>query len=234
MKLITDISTLPVGTLPSSVATIGFFDGVHRGHRFLIDQVCRTAQERSLSTLLVTFSQHPRMVMQKDYQPRLLSSFDEKCNLLSSTGVETCVALPFTRELAVLSARDFMQQILHDLLQVRVLVIGYDHRFGHNRTEGFEDYVRYASELGMEVIRADAYQLSDIHISSSVVRSFLEAGEIELASRCLGYNYTLSGHVISGQQIGRTLGFPTANLQPSDKLLDENDIERLEDIYGRA
>ena len=111
-----------------------------------------------------------------------------------------------------------MQQILHDHLQVRVLVIGYDHRFGHNRTEGFEDYVRYASELGMEVIRADAYQLSDIHISSSVVRSFLEAGEIELASRCLGYNYTLSGHVISGQQIGRTLGFPTANLQPSDKL----------------
>lgn len=218
MKLITDISTLPVGTLPPSIATIGFFDGVHRGHRFLIDQVCRTAQERSLSTLLVTFSQHPRMVMQKDYQPKLLSSFDEKCNLLSCTGVETCVALPFTRELAVLSARDFMQQILHDHLQVRVLVIGYDHRFGHNRTEGFEDYVRYASELGMEVIRADAYQLSDIHISSSVVRSFLEAGEIELASRCLGYNYTLSGHVISGQQIGRTLGFPTANLQPSDKL----------------
>ena len=180
MKLITDISTLPVGTLAPSVATIGFFDGVHRGHRFLIDQVCSIAQERSLSTLLVTFSQHPRMVMQKDYQPRLLSSFDEKCNLLSCTGVETCVALPFTRELAVLSARDFMQQILHDHLQVRVLVIGYDHRFGHNRTEGFEDYVRYASELGMEVIRADAYQLSDIHISSSVIRSFLEAGEIEL------------------------------------------------------
>lgn len=218
MRLITDFPNLRTDTLSPSVATIGFFDGVHRGHRFLIDQVGRIARERSLATLLVTFSQHPRMVMQADYQPHMLSSFEEKCTLLSHTGVDACVALPFTRELAALSARDFMQQILYERLQVRVLVIGYDHRFGHNRAEGFHDYVRYAAELGMEVVRAEAYQLNDINVSSSVVRSFLEAGEVELAARCLGYNYTFSGYVISGQQIGRTLGFPTANIQIEDKL----------------
>lgn len=218
MRLITDISDLQTGELSPSVATIGFFDGVHRGHRFLIDQVCRIARERSLAALLVTFPQHPRMVMQADYRPRLLSSFDEKCMRLSQTQADACVALPFTRGLASLSARDFMQQVLHDSLQVRVLVIGYDHRFGHNRAEGFDDYVRYASELGMEVVRAESFQLSGIQVSSSVARSFLEVGEVGLAARCLGYNYALSGRVISGHQIGRTLGFPTANLQISDRL----------------
>lgn len=216
MRLITDISDLQTFPLPPSVATIGFFDGVHVGHRFLISQVCRAAGERSLASMLITFPRHPRMVMQANYQPRLLSTFDEKCALLSATEVDTCVALPFTRELAALSARDFMQQVLRDRLQVRTLVIGYDHRFGRDRSEGFDDYVRYGAELGIEVLRAEAFRLADIHVSSSVVRAFLEAGEVDMASRCLGYNYSLCGSVTSGQQIGRTLGFPTANLQVDD------------------
>lgn len=235
MRLITDIPDLQTDALPPSVATIGFFDGVHRGHRFLISQVSHIARERSLATLLVTFTQHPRMVMQADYQPRLLSSFDEKCTLLSHTGIDTCVALSFTPGLAALSARDFMRKILHERLQVRVLVIGYDHRFGHNRAEGFDDYVRYATDLGMEVVRAEACQLNGIHVSSSVIRSFLEAGEVGLAARCLGYCYTLSGHVISGRQIGRTLGFPTANLQTDDplKLLPADGVYAVRVLLGK-
>ena len=216
MRLITDIVKVEHGWWSPAVATIGFFDGVHCGHRFLIEQVCREAKQRELSSMLVTFTEHPRMVMQADYQPRLLSTFDEKCRLLSDTGVDACVALPFTRELASLSARDFMQRVLRDRLHVSVLVIGYDHRFGRNRAEGFEDYVRYASELGMEVVRAEACQLEDMNVSSSVVRALLEEGRVDVAARCLGYNYSLCGHVATGQQIGRTLGFPTANLQMCD------------------
>lgn len=218
MRLITDISDLQTSPLPPSVATIGFFDGVHVGHRFLVRQVCEVARERHLSSLLITFPVHPRMVMQADYQPRLLSTFDEKCTLLASTEADYCVALPFTRELAALSAHDFMQQVLRDQLHVHTLVIGHDHRFGHNRTEGFADYVRYGDELGMEIVRADSYQLDDTNISSSVARASLEAGEVDKAARCLGYDYFLDGHVISGQQIGRTLGYPTANVQVDNPL----------------
>ena len=218
MRLITDISDLQTSPLPPSVATIGFFDGVHVGHRFLVRQVCEVARERHLSSLLITFPVHPRMVMQADYQPRLLSTFDEKCTLLASTEADYCVALPFTRELASLSAHDFMQQVLRDQLHVHTLVIGHDHRFGHNRAEGFADYVRYGDELGMEIVRADSYQLDDTNISSSVARTSLEAGEVDKAARCLGYDYFLDGHVISGQQIGRTLGYPTANVQVDNPL----------------
>lgn len=218
MRLITDISDLQTSPLPPSVATIGFFDGVHVGHRFLVRQVCEVARERHLSSLLITFPVHPRMVMQADYQPRLLSTFDEKCTLLASTEADYCVALPFTRELAALSAHDFMQQVLRDQLHVHTLVIGHDHRFGHNRAEGFADYVRYGDELGMEIVRADSYQLDDTNISSSVARTSLEAGEVDKAARCLGYDYFLDGHVISGQQIGRTLGYPTANIQVDNPL----------------
>ena len=204
--------------LSPSVATIGFFDGVHCGHKFLIRQVCEVARVRNLSSLLITFPMHPRMVMQSDYQPRLLSTFDEKCSLLSCTDVDSCVALPFTHELASLSARDFMRLILRDRLKVRTLVIGYDHRFGHNRSEGFADYVRYGEELGIEVLQAEALVMNDIHVSSSVVRAFLDAGEVCMAARCLGYDYFLDGVVVTGQQIGRTLGFPTANIQVNDSL----------------
>ena len=218
MRLITDISDLQTSPLPPSVATIGFFDGVHVGHRFLVRQVCEVARECHLSSLLITFPVHPRMVMQADYQPRLLSTFDEKCTLLASTEAGYCVALPFTRELAALSAHDFMQQVLRDQLHVHTLVIGHDHRFGHNRAEGFADYVRYGDELGMEIVRADSYQLDDTNISSSVARTSLEAGEVDKAARCLGYDYFLDGHVISGQQIGRTLGYPTANVQVDNPL----------------
>lgn len=218
MRLITDISDAQTVVLTPSVATIGFFDGVHRGHRFLIGQVLDAARVRGLSSMLITFPQHPRMVMQAGYQPRLLTTFDEKCSLLSATGVDACVALPFTRELSALSARPFMQQVLRDRLQVRTLVIGYDHRFGHDRTEGFDDYVRYGAELGMEVLRAEAFVEGATNVSSSVARASLEAGEVDVAARCLGYDYFLCGSVTTGQQIGRTLGFPTANLQVDDSL----------------
>ena len=205
-----------------SVATIGFFDGVHRGHRFLIEQVCKAAAARGLASSVITFPVHPRKVMQPGFHPELLTTCDEKVALLAGTGVGYCVMLDFTLDLARLSAKQFMAALKQDY-QVQALVIGYDHRFGHNRSEGFEDYVCYGKEIGIEVIRAQAYT-SDIEIgttrnipvSSSLIRKLLHEGEVEIAARCLKYEYFLDGTVVGGYQVGRKIGFPTANLSVDD------------------
>ena len=200
----------------ASAATIGFFDGVHRGHQFLIRQVMECAAMRGQASLLVTFRRHPRQVMHADYQPQLLSTFEEKCALLAATGADYCATLDFTMELAALSARQFMADILRDKLRVRTLVIGYDHRFGHDRAAGFADYVEYGHELGMEVVRAEPFSLGGVNVSSSVVRACLCDGEVAMAARCLGYPYSLSGTVVEGFHEGHGLGYPTANLRPDD------------------
>ncbi len=197
------------------VATIGFFDGVHRGHQFLIHHLVETARREGLESTIITFDQHPRKVLQSDYQPELLSTLDSKLLLLSKTEVDNAVVLHFDRALAELSAREFMEQVLRDRLQVKKLFIGYDHRFGHNREESFDDYVRYGKELGIEVVQNQAFVLNDIHVSSSVIRSFLREGEVELANQCLGFPYTIVGKVVNGYHEGRKLGFPTANLDIS-------------------
>ena len=201
--------------LQACVATIGFFDGVHRGHQFLIRHLVETARQDGLASTVITFDEHPRKVLQSDYQPEMLSTLDSKLLLLSKTEVDNAVVLHFDRQMAALSAREFMQQVLHDHLNVKKLFIGYDHRFGHNRADTFDDYVRYGEEMGIEVIKNEAFQIDGINISSSVIRSFLKEGEIEMANRCLGYPYTIIGKVVNGYHEGRKLGFPTANLDIS-------------------
>lgn len=204
-----------VESLTPCVATIGFFDGVHRGHQFLISRLVESAHQDGLASTIITFDQHPRKVLQSDYQPELLSTLDSKLLLLSKTEVDYAVVLHFDKKLASLTAREFMQRVLHDQLHVRKLFIGYDHRFGHNRAETFEDYVRYGKEMGIEVVQNQAFALNDIHVSSSVIRSFLREGEVELANQCLGFPYTIIGKVVNGYHEGRKLGFPTANLDIS-------------------
>lgn len=198
--------------MPELVATIGFFDGVHRGHRFLIDCVIEEAQRSGMSSAVITFDRHPREVLQTDYQPDLLSTLDEKLLLLSKTHVDNTVVLHFDASLAALTAHDFMRDVLQRQLKVRKLIIGYDNRFGHNRSEGFDDYVRYGKELGIEVIRADAFLPDDVRVSSSVIRTCLREGRVEEANRLLGYDYTIESRIVSGYQNGRKMGFPTANL----------------------
>jgi hypothetical protein len=198
--------------MPELVATIGFFDGVHRGHRFLIDRVIEEAQRSGMSSAVITFDRHPREVLQTDYQPDLLSTLDEKLLLLSKTHVDNTVVLHFDASLAALTAHDFMRDVLQRQLKVRKLIIGYDNRFGHNRSEGFDDYVRYGKELGIEVIRADAFLPDDVRVSSSFIRTCLREGRVEDANRLLGYDYTIESRIVSGYQNGRKMGFPTANL----------------------
>ena len=197
------------------VATIGFFDGVHRGHQFLIHHLVETARQDGMQSMVITFDEHPRKVLQSDYQPEMLSTLDSKLLLLSKTEVDETVVLHFDKVMASMSAREFMQQVLHDHLHVRKLFIGYDHRFGHNRAETFDDYVRYGKELGIEVVKNQAFSLNGINVSSSVIRSFLKEGEVDMANQCLGYPYTIVGKVVNGYHEGRKIGFPTANLDLS-------------------
>ncbi|MBQ8266356.1 MAG: bifunctional riboflavin kinase/FAD synthetase [Bacteroides sp.] len=195
-----------------TVATIGFFDGVHLGHRFLIQQVKVAATQTGWQSSIITFPVHPRQVIQSDFQPQLLSSPEEKIELLASTGVDNCILLPFTRELSQLTAYEFMQ-LLYDKYKVRMLVIGYDHRFGHNRAETFEDYCRYGRELGIHIMQASAYTQEQDKVSSSAIRRALQTGDIRTATKFLGYHYYLEGTVVDGYKVGRKIGFPTANLR---------------------
>lgn len=211
MIFVSDISPTQ---LPPCVATIGCFDGVHRGHRYLIDQVCAEAKAQGLKSALVTFPTHPRQVMQPGQDFQWLSCLEEKQALIAQTEADYCILLPFTRELSTLSAREFMQ-LLRQRYQVRTLIIGYDHRFGHDRHEGFADYCLYGHELGIRVMQAKELEENGTAISSSLIRSLLTEGNIEQANHYLGYDYYIDGTVESGFQVGRTLGFPTANLLPS-------------------
>ena len=203
-------------------ATIGFFDGVHKGHQFLMERLEKEAAKRGLKSMVITFERHPRQVVQGDWKPELLTELHEKLKLLKATNIDVVVVLRFNRQMAGLSAGEFMQ-LMHDRLGVRMLLTGYDNRFGHDRTEGFEDYQRYGQELGIEVMGGEALTVGEQNVSSSLVRRLLKAGNVEEATRCLGRPYGIGGQVVHGEQIGRTIGFPTANLLPDDNKLIPQD-----------
>lgn len=185
------------------VATIGMFDGVHRGHQFVLQHVIQTARERGLQPMVITFDHSTR-------RDQLLTTLDEKLTLIQQTGIERIEVLPFTAELKQLTAHQFMQQVLKERLNVKVLLTGYDNRFGHNREEGFNDYVRYGHELGIEVLQLPA----EGQVSSSLIRQLLLKGLVAEAAETLGHPYKLKGHVEHGEHVGTRLGFPTANIVP--------------------
>ena len=212
MRVIHDTQAI---TEQGVMATIGCFDGVHLGHRFLIDEVKAAAAERGLPAAVITFPTHPRSVLQQAYQPRLLNSFEDKLRLLATTGVDYCIVLDFTEALSQLSAEAFLQ-ILATEWKVKGLVIGYDHRFGHDRQDGFEEYVQYGKRWGIEVLKAAPFDAGHTAVSSSKIRHLLQEGQVEQAAQLLTYAYHLSGRIVSGYKVGRTLGFPTANIRPDD------------------
>ena len=208
------------------IATIGFFDGVHIGHCHLINMLKKVARERGMESCVITFDRHPRQVVQPEWCPEMLTTLDEKKQLLEATGIDRCEVLHFDREMANQSARDFMLHTLKERLGVSILATGYDNRFGHNRSEGFDDYVRYGKEIGIEVIRGDELTDGSNNVSSSSIRRMLKEGRIEDSTRCLGREYTTTGTVVGGEHIGRTIGFPTANIRPDDstKLIPANGV----------
>ena len=217
------------------IATIGFFDGVHIGHCHLINMLKKVARERGVESCVITFDRHPRQVVQPEWCPERLTTLEEKTQLLEATGIDRCEVLHFDREMANQSAHDFMLHTLKEKLGVSILVTGYDNRFGHNRSEGFEDYVRYGKEIGIEVIKGEELTDGSNNVSSSSIRRMLKEGRIEDATRCLGREYQLTGTVVGGEHIGRTIGFPTANIRPDDssKLIPANGVYAV-DVWSQA
>ena len=216
MEIINSDHSFPLNN--EMAATIGFFDGVHTGHCFLLEQLKMQADARKLPSMAITFPQYPQSVLQTGTQPELLSTLNERIDRLSLSGIDYCLLLDFTLSLSQLTAKEFIQKKLKDEFHVRLLLIGYDHRFGKNRAEGFDDYVRYGKECGMEIIQA--MKLPDVAVSSTHIRNCLSDKRIKEANRMLSYHYRLEGKVIEGNRLGSKIGFPTANLEsPKDKII---------------
>ncbi len=199
--------------LDFAVVTSGTFDGVHLGHQKILKCLTETAKEKNGESVIITFFPHPRMVLFNDSQNlKLLSTLSEKIQLLEQYGVDNLVIIPFTREFSEIDSNTFIQKILIETIGAKALVIGYDHRFGKNREGGFEYLQNNANKLGFEVLEIPRHDIESIGISSSIIRKSLSEGEVEQATQLLGYNYSLTGKVVKGKQLGRTIGFPTANI----------------------
>ena len=196
----------------SRIATIGFFDGVHRGHRYLFEQLRRIADERQLKPLIITFEEHPRAVLQADFIPQLLTTPAERKALLELYG--EVVMLPF-EEVQPLTAAQFMRRLKEEY-DVRVILMGYDHRFGSDGLKHPQAYRALGAETGIEVLTMHEYVEGEWHVSSTEIRRALENGNVAVAAELLGRPYSLSGTVVHGRGIGRSLGFPTANIVPEN------------------
>ncbi len=216
-------------------AALGVFDGVHIGHRTIIQKVREEAAKRGISSAVISFRAHPQKVLHPEIPFFMLTSPEERAVLLQHTGIEHTFFLDFSLEMALLSAYDFLQ-ILATRFHVKGLVIGYDHRFGHNRAEGFDDYVGYGQKLGIEIIHADELVSENGPVSSSIIRKLLLQGDVTAANRLLSYPYTLHGKVVNGFKIGRKIDFPTANIAIDypDKLLPANGVYAVRTILDNG
>ncbi len=198
--------------LRPTVVTIGTFDGVHLGHRKIIGQLNKIATEQDLDSVLLTFFPHPRMVLQQNQDLRLINTIEERTHLLAKTGINNLVIEPFTKEFSRLTAREYVETYLVNYLNAKVLIVGYDHRFGRNRDANIEDLRLFSKEFGFDVIEISKQDIDDVAISSTKIRNAINVGEIHLANKYLTSNFMLTGVVVKGKQLGKTIGFPTANL----------------------
>ena len=224
----------------ASIVTIGTFDGVHLGHQQILKQLIDSSRKSKLKSVLLTFFPHPRMVLQPDISMRLIQTIQEREKALQKTGLDYLVVHPFSTEFSRLSADDYVKQILVEQLNVRKVVVGYDHRFGRNRTASLEDMYHYADIHEFEVIEINAEKIESTAVSSTKIRKAIDEGNIELANTYLGHSFTIEGMVIDGDKRGRELSYPTANidLQNPHKIVPKQGVylvkSNLEDriIYG--
>ncbi len=195
------------------VAATGFFDGVHKGHKKVLSLLCDMAAQEGKKSAVITFWPHPRNVLQQQaYSLRLLTSLEEKKALVKSVGVNKFITIPFCKEFSRNTTREFLKDYLKDKYGVSTLIIGYDHRFGHDKVS-HEEMMAIAEEVGIKIIKVSEFVQGSNIISSTKIRNLLQAGDIGRANDFLGYRYGLKGVVVSGQKVGRTIGFPTANMK---------------------
>ena len=199
------------------VVTIGTFDGVHLGHRKVLQKLRDIAKEKNGESVLFTFHPHPRLVLKpEESNLRLLTTLKEKTSLLEDIGIDHLIVFPFTKEFSQLSYSDFVKDVLVDQIKTSYLVVGYDHKFGKNREGGFDFLKKCAEKYQFEIAKLDALLVDDINVSSTKIRIAIEAGDMPAANKYLGYQFTLHGKVVEGKKLGREIGFPTANVEASD------------------
>ncbi len=196
-----------------TILTLGTFDGVHIGHKKILERITQNTENGKYESLVLTFFPHPRMVLQEKSEIKLLNTISEKTKLLEATGIENLVIHPFNESFSRLTAEEFVHSILVDQFHIQKIIIGHDHRFGRNRTANIDDLIAFGAEYGFEVEQISAQEIQDVSVSSTKIRKALNEGNMALANDYLGYDYFLSGEVVKGKQLGRTIGFPTANIQ---------------------
>ncbi len=199
------------------VVTIGIFDGVHSGHRYLINKLKEKARILGGESVVITLWPHPRIVLNKDPDNlRYLSTIEEKTELMEAAGIDHLVIIPFTRHFATLRSCEFVEKYLVKGIGIRHLIIGFNHKFGKDREGDYSSLKKCADQFGFGIEKLDPVQVKGVTISSSLVRELLEKGAVERANACLGYDYFINGEVVGGNRIGSKIGFPTANIRPSD------------------
>lgn len=221
--------------LPNAVVTSGTFDGVHRGHQTILARLTEVAKASNGESVLITYWPHPRTVVSNDSQNlKLLTTLDEKADLIDLAGVDHLVIIPFTRSFSQLTSEEYINQILIKKIGTKKLVIGYDHRFGRDREGGFEYIKAHQHEYGFEVEEIPRQDVDAVGVSSSKIRAALNEGNIRTANQFLNRPYSLTGTIVKGRQLGRTIGFPTANMQVDDaaKLIPANGVYAVSVEYG--
>ena len=206
--------------------TIGTFDGVHIGHTAILKRLVETAKKENLDATVLTFFPHPRMVLQQNVDIKLINTIDERTELLKNTGLDHLVIHPFTHAFSRLTALEYVRDILVNSLKAKKIIIGYDHRFGRNRNANIEDLKEFGRTYNFEVEEISVKEIDDVAVSSTKIRKALNEGDIETANSYLGYNFMISGEVVMGKAIGRTINYPTANLKLKElyKLIPKNGV----------
>lgn len=209
-----------------TIVTIGTFDGVHIGHNKILQKIVQEAKNSDCESLVLTFFPHPRMILQDNTEVKLLNTITEKSSLLENIGIDNLIIHPFDKEFSRLTAEEFVKTILVEKFNIQKIIIGYDHRFGRNRTATIDDLIIFGKQYGFEVEQISAQQIDEISVSSTKIRTAILDGNITLANNYLGYNYSFSGTVVKGNQLGRTIGFPTANIDIDEeyKLIPKNGV----------
>ena len=209
-----------------TIVTLGTFDGVHIGHNAILDKICKVAKHENLESVILTFFPHPRKIVSNNYDIKLLNTIEEKSVLLEKIGIQNFIVHPFDKTFSELSPREFVTQVLVEKLNIQKIIIGHDHKFGKDRAADFNDLINFGKEFGFEVEEISAQQINEVSVSSTRIRNSLLEGNVSLAKDYLGYPYVLTGNVVKGNQLGRTINFPTANIEiPEDyKLIPKNGV----------
>jgi riboflavin kinase/FMN adenylyltransferase len=228
------IAIATIGSAKKTVITLGTFDGVHIGHRKILEKVTQNTENGKYESLVLTFFPHPRMVLQGQSDVKLLNTISEKIELLEKIGIQNLVIHPFDESFSKLTAEEFVKNVLINQFNIQKIIIGHDHRFGRNRTANIDDLISFGKQYNFEVEQISVQEIKDVSISSTKIRKALTEGNMALANEYLGYNYFLTGTIIKGKQLGRTIGFPTANLKIEEdyKLIPRNGAYVVKSIFN--